>query len=140
MQAELLRRRNRFRNATAKMFKTLDNMGRSECIIYLLLSTFHALGHTFGHPLHFLFDYPFKNPRSTPAHKDAVWSCSDPHEKAWDSVKKLISVPPVSHYYQSAEQLEIPCDSSQSGLGAALIHNGQPIAYASRTFTETESL
>ena len=100
----------------------------------------HALGHTFGHPLHFLFDYPFKNPRSTPAHKDAVWSCSDPHEKAWDSVKKLISVPPVSHYYQSAEQLEIPCDSSQSGLGAALIHNGQPIAYASRTFTETESL
>ena len=26
----------------------------------------HALGHTFGHALHFLFDYPFKNPRSTP--------------------------------------------------------------------------
>ena len=26
----------------------------------------HALGHTFGHALHFLFDYPFKNPRSAP--------------------------------------------------------------------------
>ena len=26
----------------------------------------HALGHTFGHALPFLFDYPFKNPRSAP--------------------------------------------------------------------------
>ncbi|CAB4006649.1 Transposon Ty3-G Gag-Pol poly [Paramuricea clavata] len=45
----------------------------------------------------------------------------------------------VLAYYQLAEQLEIQCDSSQSGLGAALIQNGQPIAYASRALTETES-
>ena len=35
--------------------------------------------------------------------------------------------------------LEIQCDSSQSGLGAALMQNGHPIAYASRALTETES-
>ena len=35
--------------------------------------------------------------------------------------------------------LEIQCDSSQSGLGAALIQNGHPIAYSSRALTETES-
>ena len=35
--------------------------------------------------------------------------------------------------------LEIQCDSSQSGLGAALILNGHPIAYSSRALTETES-
>ena len=29
----------------------------------------HALGRTFGHALHFLFDYPFKNPRSAPGNK-----------------------------------------------------------------------
>jgi hypothetical protein len=68
-----------------------------------------------------------------------VWSWNDAHEKAWDSVKKLISAAPVLAYYQPTEQLEIQSDSSQSGLGAALIQNGQPIAYASRALTETES-
>ena len=72
-------------------------------------------------------------------HKDVVWSWSDAQEKAWNNVKKLISVAPVLAYYQPAEQLEIECDSSQSGLGAALLQNGQPIAYASRALMETES-
>ena len=72
-------------------------------------------------------------------HKDFVWSWSDAQEKAWDNVNKLISVAPVLAYYQPAEQLEIQCDSSQSGLGAALLQNGQPVAYASRALTETES-
>ena len=35
--------------------------------------------------------------------------------------------------------LEIQCDSSQSGLGAALMQNRHPIAYASRALTEVES-
>ena len=35
--------------------------------------------------------------------------------------------------------MEVQCDSSQSGLGAALIQNGHPIAYASRALMETES-
>ena len=35
--------------------------------------------------------------------------------------------------------LEIQCDSSQSGLGAALMRNGHPIAYANRALTEVES-
>ena len=71
--------------------------------------------------------------------KDVVWSYSDTHEKAWDSMKKLISVAPVLACYQPTEQLEIQCDSSQNGLGAALIQNRQPIAYGSRALTETES-
>jgi hypothetical protein len=49
-----------------------------------------------------------------------------------------ISAAPVLAYYQPAEQLEIQCDSSQIGLGAALIQNAQPIAYASRALAETE--
>jgi hypothetical protein len=45
-----------------------------------------------------------------------------------------ISAAPVLAYYQPAEQ----CDSSQIGLGAALIQNAQPIAYSSRALAETE--
>ena len=43
------------------------------------------------------------------------------------------------HSFWRTEVLEIQCDSSQSGLGAALMQNGHPIAYASRALTETES-
>ena len=46
---------------------------------------------------------------------------------------------PVLANYKSTEALEIQCDSSQSGLGAALMQNGHPIAYASRALRETES-
>ena len=35
---------------------------------------------------------------------------------------------------------EIQCDSSQSGLSAALMQNGHPIAYASRALTETAQI
>lgn len=58
-------------------------------------------------------------------------------EKVWNDVKTLIASAPVLAYYKPTEVLEIQCDSSQSGLGAALMQNGYPIAYASRALTET---
>ena len=72
-------------------------------------------------------------------HKDAAWCWDDLQEKAWDDVKTLIASAPVLAYYKPTEVLEIQCDSSQSGLGAALMQNGHPIAYASRALTETET-
>ena len=45
----------------------------------------------------------------------------DLQEKAWNDVKSLIVSAPVLAYYRSGEVLEIQCDSSQSGLGAALM-------------------
>ena len=35
--------------------------------------------------------------------------------------------------------MTLQCDASQSGLGAALLQNGQPVAYASRALTDTET-
>ena len=72
-------------------------------------------------------------------HKQVRWCWSDVQEKAWSEVKNLIATAPVLAYYRPTEALEIQCDSSQSGLGAALLQNGQPIAYASRALTDTES-
>ena len=70
-------------------------------------------------------------------HKDAVWCWDDLQEKALTDVKSLIGSAHVLAYYKSTEVLEIQCDSSQSGLGAALMQNGHPIAYTSRALTET---
>ncbi|CAB3993039.1 Hypothetical predicted protein [Paramuricea clavata] len=61
------------------------------------------------------------------------------HEKAWNELKHLIATTPVIAYYKPSESLEIQCDSSQTGLGVALMQNGHPIAYASRTLSETET-
>ena len=55
-------------------------------------------------------------------------------EKTWNKVKSLIASAPVLDYYKLTGALESQCESSQSGLGAALMQKGRPIAYA-----ETES-
>ena len=125
-------------------------------IFYFVMRAFWGLGKFFNQIINFwLLPTPLVTPLATPYifYLTTLSKILDPPlpikmpcgvagipTRKHGIVKKLISVPPVSAYYQSAEQLEIPCDSSQSGLGADLIHNGQPIAYASRTFTETESL
>ena len=49
-----------------------------------------------------------------------------------------MSTAPVLSYYDPKIELEIQCDASKKGLGAALLQNGKPIAYASRTLTDTE--
>ena len=46
---------------------------------------------------------------------------------------------PVLHYFNVKEDVTLQCDASQSGLGAALLQNGQPVAYASRALTPAET-
>ena len=42
-------------------------------------------------------------------------------------------------YYNPEEELTVQCDASDKGLGAALMQNGQPIAFASRALTDPET-
>ncbi|KAK3732352.1 hypothetical protein QZH41_004326 [Actinostola sp. cb2023] len=42
-------------------------------------------------------------------------------------------------YYNLEEEVTLQCDVSKSGLGAALLQNGQPVAYASRALTSAET-
>ena len=51
----------------------------------------------------------------------------------------MVTCTPVLRYYNLQEEVTLQCDASQSGLGAALMQNGQPIAYASRALTPTET-
>ena len=52
--------------------------------------------------------------------------------------RKLLSVTPLSgtsiHHYPGQSKL----NASQVGLGAALLQNGKPIAFASKALTETK--
>ena len=46
---------------------------------------------------------------------------------------------PVLRYYNINEEVNLQYDASQSGLGAAMMQNGQPVAYASPALTLVES-
>lgn len=71
--------------------------------------------------------------------KDVPWQWSTEQENALSQVQLLVSESPVLRYYDPGKELTIQCDASQSGLGAALLQEGQPVAYASRALTETEA-
>ena len=59
-------------------------------------------------------------------------------ENAFREVKCLVTTTPVIYYYDPKFELEIQCDTSKKGLGAALLQRGKLITYKSRALTEIE--
>ncbi|CAB4017096.1 Transposon Ty3-G Gag-Pol poly, partial [Paramuricea clavata] len=70
--------------------------------------------------------------------KDAEWCWLTAHEEAVVRIQRMISTVPVLAYYDVTKPVTIQCDASQTGLGAALLQDGHPIAYSSRALTATE--
>ncbi|XP_046573846.1 uncharacterized protein K02A2.6-like [Haliotis rubra] len=60
------------------------------------------------------------------------------HGKCLEKIKHILSEPPVLKYFGNDAETSLQCDASQNGLGVCLIQNGQPVAYASRSLTNTE--
>ena len=59
-------------------------------------------------------------------------------DKVFRQVKSLLTEAPVLAYYDVSKDIEIQADASQFGLGAVLLQDGKPIAYASRSLSQTE--
>ena len=58
---------------------------------------------------------------------DVDWTWESPQQTALDTLRKAVTTTPVLRYYNLKEEVTIQCDASQSGLGAALTQNGQPV-------------
>ena len=71
--------------------------------------------------------------------QDCEWMWHTTQQAAVDELKKAVISAPVLRYYDLKEEVTIQCDASQSGLGAAFLQNGQPVAYASRALTSAET-
>ncbi|XP_035700303.1 uncharacterized protein K02A2.6-like [Branchiostoma floridae] len=71
--------------------------------------------------------------------KDSEFVWLDAHEKILETLKKMVSTAPVLKYYDKTEELTLQTDASSTGLGAAIMQNGQPVAYASRALTDSET-
>ena len=70
--------------------------------------------------------------------KNVVWKRTGQHQSAFDRICRLATEAPVLKYFDTNENVVIECDASKVGLGATLLQNDQPVAYASRSLTQTE--
>ena len=53
-------------------------------------------------------------------------------------IKQVLTIRPVLQCFDTTKDTTLQVDSSKSGLGAGLLQDRHPIAYASRALTSTE--
>ena len=70
--------------------------------------------------------------------KNVQWHWSEEHTKSLNTLKTLLTKAPVLKYYAINEPLVLSVDASSEGLGAVLLQNQQPVAYASKPLTECQ--
>lgn len=70
--------------------------------------------------------------------KDARFIWSRQHDEAFEQIRQLVTSHPVLKYYDMNAEVTLQCDASEKGLGATLLQNGQPVAFASRTLSQVE--
>ena len=67
---------------------------------------------------------------------DFTWSLT--YDAAFEQVKEAVISDTTLRYFDPSLPVTIQVDASQVGLGAALLQNGKPIAFASEALTKTE--
>ena len=65
-----------------------------------------------------------------------VWDSN--HDKVFMQMKELITHHPVLAYFDPQKELRLQVDASKCGLGAVMLQEGRPIAYASKSLNRTE--
>ena len=76
------------------------------------------------------------HPMRTLLKSDVTFAWEEPQRK---SFKQILSAAPVLTYFDVTKPVTITCDASQTGLGALLLQDNKPIAYASRALTDPET-
>ena len=71
--------------------------------------------------------------------KDVEWHWTDHQDQAFQRIRQLVTEAPVLKYYEPMEELTLQSDASQTGQGAVLTQNGQPLAFASRALSDTKT-
>ena len=70
--------------------------------------------------------------------KDSVFIWEETHTIAVTKLKEAITSRIIG-FYDVAKPISIEVDASMKGLGACLVQEGKPIAFASKTLTTTQS-
>ena len=70
---------------------------------------------------------------------DTEWSWKPEHQAAFNQLKQSLVEEPVLRYYDVTKPVTLSVDCSGNGLGAVLLQDNQPVAYASRALTPTQT-
>ena len=70
--------------------------------------------------------------------EEVEYQWQNEHDRAFEMLKEILSTRPILHFYDVNASVTLQRDASQSGLGACLMQEGQPVAYASRALTTAE--
>ncbi|PFX28599.1 Retrovirus-related Pol polyprotein [Stylophora pistillata] len=60
------------------------------------------------------------------------------HERAFHTIKEMVTAPSMLKYYEREKDLVIQCDASDGSLGARLLQDGRLLAYVSRALAPAE--
>ena len=73
--------------------------------------------------------------------QEAVFTWDEMANASFQKIKDLIakSATKPLRYYDQRKPVTVQADASQRGLGACLLKDGQPISYASKSLTDTET-
>lgn len=71
-------------------------------------------------------------------HQDVEWHWEEQQEASFKAIKESLVRAPILGYYDAKKSLTLQVDASSTGLGAALIQEDRPIAYASKALTPTQ--
>ena len=71
--------------------------------------------------------------------KNVEWTWLSCHQKPFEKLKLLVVSALVLHYFDCSKPVLIQTDASSTGIGSCLLQEGHPVAYASRSFTDTET-
>lgn len=71
-------------------------------------------------------------------HNDVDFHWDKPQIKSYKQLKELCCTTPVLAYFDPQKSTTIQCDASSYALGAALLQEGRPIAYTSRSLNPSE--
>ena len=70
--------------------------------------------------------------------KEVEWQWQAEQQKSFVSLKELITKAPVLKYFNPKRPVKLSVDASSKGLGAVLLQDNHPIAYASKALTSCQ--
>ena len=70
--------------------------------------------------------------------KGSAWTWNSNHEKSFNDLQEILMKKPVLQYFDVKSPITLSVDSSKDGMGAVLLQNNLPVAYASKSLTETQ--
>ena len=70
--------------------------------------------------------------------KDTQWHWHEEQVKSFKALKQLATEAPVLKYFDPNKHTKLSVDASSKGVGAVLLQEGHPIAYASKALTNSQ--